>query len=147
MRKGDGNSGMRKVSIKRELLNNSVREFREARVKQAGECWICGHSPKHPWRDKPAELSNLCVHEIANGPLRGKSLDKPYATLVLCWYCNGHVVTNKKVWPESRQLALLLQKSPQDYDLKLYNYLVNANAPNRITQLEVEQWTEIAKKQ
>ena len=106
-------------------------------MAQFGECWICEHSPKHPWRDKPRELSQLCVHEVANGPLRQKALDKAFATLVLCWFCNSYVVTNKKVWPEARQLALLLDRAPEDFDLAAYNALVNPRAPNRITLEEV----------
>jgi len=41
-------------------------------------------------------------------------------------------------WPESRQLAILRQKAPEDYDLIAYNRLVNENAPDRITQEEVD---------
>ncbi len=98
---------------------------------------ICGKSPQRPHGDKPLDCSNLCVHEIANGPLRRKALDKPYATLVLCWWCNG-LVTNKGVWPEARQLAVLLTEATKDYDLVAYNRLVNERAPNRITQEEVD---------
>lgn len=101
---------------------------------------ICGHSPALPWRNKPRELSQTCVHEIANGPLRRLALDKHFACLVLCWWCNGYVVTNKKEWPESRQLAVLLAKSPDDFDLAAYNQLVNPRAPNRITIDEVRAW-------
>jgi hypothetical protein len=85
-------------------------------------------------------LSQLCCHEIANGPLRQKALDKPYAILVLCWWCNGYVVTNKKEWPEPRQLATLLMESPEAFDLAAYNSLVNPRAPNRITMEEVKHW-------
>lgn len=101
---------------------------------------ICGHSPANRWRDKPAECSRLCCHEIANGPNRQKAIDKPYAILVLCWHCNGEEVENKAAWPEARQLALLQDRSPNDYDLAAYNYLMNPQAPNRITQEEVEMY-------
>lgn len=99
---------------------------------------ICGRSPWSPWRDKPRECSRLCVHEIANGPLRDKALDKPYACLVLCWWCNGYEVVNKKVWPEARQLAVLKARGQGAYDLPAYNRLVNERAPNRITPEEVD---------
>jgi hypothetical protein len=101
---------------------------------------ICLHSTARPWKDKPRECSQLCVHEIACGPLREKAMDKPYATLVLCWWCNGSVVTDRKQWPEARQLALLLEKMPDHYDLQAYNFLVNSRAPHRITQEEVMEW-------
>ncbi len=99
---------------------------------------ICGHSPARPWRDKPRECSQLCVHEIACGVHRQRALDQPYACLVTCWWCNGHVVIDKRQWPEARQLAVLLVKSPADYDLAAYNRLVNPRAPNRITQTDVD---------
>ena len=104
---------------------------------------ICAHSPAHPWRDKPRECSQLCCHEIANGPLRAAALDQPYAILVLCYFCNSYEVVNKVRWPEARQLAVLLRESPQDFDLAAYNALVNPRAPNRITLDEVKAWLSV----
>ncbi len=101
---------------------------------------ICGHSPTQPHFGKPPASSQLCVHEIANGPHRDKSLDKPYATLVLCWHCNGHVVTDKKEWPQARQLAVLLDADPASYDLPAFNALVNPRASNRITTQDVASY-------
>ena len=106
-----------------------------------GECMICGSGPTRPLRSM---LNDLCVHEIANGPNRQAALDKPFALLVLCFHCNGHVVTDKGQWPEARQLAVLLEKSPEDYDLVAYNHLVNPNAPRRIEQWEVDKWSRLA---
>ena len=83
-------------------------------------------------------MSQLCVHEIANGIHRTAAQDKPYATLVLCWLCNGYKVTNKRQWPEARQLAVLKHSRPDEYDLTAYNTLVNPRAPERITQGEVD---------
>jgi hypothetical protein len=59
---------------------------------------------------------------------------------VLCAYCNLYEVEDKRKWPQARQLAVLMRKSPEDYDLAAFNYLVNPNAPNRITQEEVDAW-------
>jgi hypothetical protein len=59
---------------------------------------------------------------------------------VLCWYCNEYVVTDKRLWPEARQLGILKRKSPGDFDLSAYNALVNPRAPNRITLEDIEQW-------
>lgn len=83
---------------------------------------------------------HLAVHEIANGPLRQQALDKPYAVLVACWPCNSMQMTDKKRWPEPRQLSLLLQSRPEDFDLAAYNYLLNPNAPYRITIDEVRSF-------
>lgn len=85
-------------------------------------------------------MNRLCVHEIANGPLRSIAQDKPFACLVLCWHCNSQMV--KGVWPESRQLAVLKVRDQQSYDLVAYNRLVNERAPDRITQAEVDEWIE-----
>lgn len=101
---------------------------------------ICQASPSRPVPNRPPELNQLCCHEIANGPLRAVALDKPYAILVLCGYCNMHEVVDKGRWPQSRQLATLFANSPEDYDLAAFNRLVNPNAPNRITKDEVMEW-------
>lgn len=108
-------------------------------MTQRGKCDICGHSPRHPWRTKPRECSQLCVHEIACGPHRLKAIDQPCATLVLCWWCNGEVVTDKSAWPEARQLALLRRRAPQCYDLVAYNALVGRGS-RRITEDDVDQY-------
>lgn len=94
---------------------------------------ICRRSPGTGF------LSDLCVHEIARGKNRSKAIDKPYATLVLCGRCH-RAVEDQATWPESRQLAVLKRRSPEDYDLAAYNELVNPRAPRRITPEEVEQW-------
>ncbi len=106
---------------------------------------ICGHSPLRLWLDKPVECSYLCCHEIARGANRQKALNKPYALLVLCGWCNEYVVTDKRKWPEARQLAVLKSRSPEDYSLEAYNLLVNARAPNRITSEEVDFYLTGAK--
>ncbi len=66
-------------------------------------------------------------------------MDKRFATLVLCWFCNGSEVTDKKKWPEVRQLALLLTQFSLHFDLRAYLLLTNSNAPNRITVAEVQE--------
>jgi hypothetical protein len=74
--------------------------------------------------------------------LREKALDKLFALLVLCWWCNGDVVTDKSEWPEARQLALLLAAAPEHYDLAAYLRLTNPRAPLRIEQYEVDRYRE-----
>lgn len=131
---------MKRISNKRLMRNAIAAETRRKLIAEHPSCMVCGSSPGNPRRDLPRELSQICVHEIANGPLRNKALDKPFACLVLCWYCNQYEMTDKKKWPETRQLAVLLRKSPHHFDLKAYNWLVNERAPNRITIEEVERW-------
>lgn len=98
-------------------------------------CEACGASPRRPHAG-PVDISRLCVHEIARGPLREKALDKAYAVLVVCWHCNG-LMHDRTAWPEPAQLRLLRNSRPHDYDLVAYNALVNERAPNRITEDEV----------
>lgn len=87
-------------------------------------------------------MSQLCLHEILNGPLRDKVLDEPCALLVLCWHCNGSVVTDKRKWPVAKQLALLRRRAPDSYDLERFNWLRNPNAPRFVEEAEVNLWTE-----
>lgn len=134
---------MRRRSRKSAARETAAKPVRQTLIVKHKKCMICGHSPQRPWRNKPRELSRLCCHEIANGPNRPKALDKPFAILVLCWWCNAHVVEDKGVWPEARQLALLKRTAPEDYDLAAYNALVNPRAPLRITPNEVERWTRV----
>jgi len=128
---------MRRVSLKRQKRQREAKPIRDDLIARVGECEICGASPSRPRRGVPGELSQLCCHEIANGPLREKALDKPYALLVLCWYCNGHEVVDKSEWPESRQLAVLAESRPEDFDLESFCYLINPRAPDRVTLDEV----------
>lgn len=134
---------MRKSYLKRSSLRataraNQSRPIRERLIAERGECDICGCSPAHPHRGRPAECSRLCCHEIANGPNRQKALDKPFAILVLCWFCNGSEVEDKAKWPQARQLALLQRVAPQHYDLAAFNALIG-RGPNRITQEDVDE--------
>ncbi|MEM1225968.1 MAG: hypothetical protein AAGJ40_09725 [Planctomycetota bacterium] len=114
-----------------------ARPWRQQRVKDYGKCWICGTCPEKPIHPI-ADHNRICVHEIANvGGMRQRAMDKPFATLVLCWKCNLDVEGPE--WPEVRQLALLQSKVPEDYDLVAYNELVGFG-PNRIEQWEVDEW-------
>lgn len=135
-------SSLARSSEKHRNRGNASKPVRELILAAARECMICGASPARPHRDKPRELSQLCCHEIACGAYRQAALNKPYAILALCWWCNGYVVTDKATWPQSRQLSVLQRKAPQSYDLKAFNYLINPRAPNRITQDEVDRWNE-----
>jgi len=137
-----GHQDMRKISIKRKEIVRQAAAFRKTLMKTVGRCEICSASRENPHRNLPPAMSALCVHEIANGPDRMKALDKPFAVLCLCWKCNSMSVMNKKDWPQSRQLAILLKSRPNDFDLTAFNNLVNPNAPNRITIDEVKEHLE-----
>lgn len=117
--------GLRRYSSKRRAREDEAKPFRDSLIQQVGRCERCG-----------TRRARLCVHEIANGPLRQKALDKPYAVLVLCWPCNG-LATDKGTWSEAAQLKCLKESRPDHYDLASYNFLVNPRAPERITEAEV----------
>ncbi|MEO1616487.1 MAG: helix-turn-helix domain-containing protein [Planctomycetota bacterium] len=128
------------MSEKRRKREAEARPARRALIAEVGECEHCGACPEDPHRGVPRRLSKLCVHEIANGPSRQKALDKRFATLVLCWQCNGDDFEDKGQWPEARQLALLAMKRTRDFDLPAYLELTNPNAPHRITLDEVSAY-------
>lgn len=113
--------------------------IRSQLIESVGECQVCGHSPKHPHRGKPAECSNLACHELLGGPLRDKTLDEPCGLLVVCWLCNGEL-EDRTEWPHARQLSLILRDRPDDYDLERFCWLRNENAPRYVEQHEVEEW-------
>lgn len=133
---------MKRQSDKFKKRYAEAKPKRDALIAERGECENCGRSPGCT-RGQWSRLSQLCVHEIANGPYRQKALDKRFATLVLCWGCNGGAFEDKSIWPEARQLALLLQSRPQDFDLESYNFLINPCAPRRIEKHEVLEHIEM----
>lgn len=124
---------MKRISDKRRRRETEAKPVRDELIAQVGRCEVCGIRPGQTW------LSNLCVHEIANGKNRQKALDKRHAVLVTCIQCNCIEVEDKARYPEARQLAILRKSRPDDFDLVAYNALVNPRAPNRITLEEVDE--------
>ncbi len=131
---------MRQISDKRRRRESECQQFRNDLVVRVGKCEVCGHGPLNPWKDRPPKCSGIHCHEIANGPNRQAALDKPYAILVSCNYCNQDRLTDRKEFPEARQLAILQVSRPEDYDLRKYLELTSPNAPNRIEQWEVDRY-------
>lgn len=132
---------MRQKSITRKNRELEAKPFRDNLVASVGQCEHCGCSPSNR-HGRMSELASLAVHEIASGTHRQKALDKPYAVLVLCWQCNSGPFQNRGEWPESRQLALLAQRRPSDFDLTAYLELTSPRAMRRIEIDEVLQWME-----
>lgn len=122
---------MRNVSKKRAKREREAKPFRTALIARVGRrCEHCGSERR------------LGVHEIANAADRQRALDQAYAVLVLCWACNSGPFNAKGEWPESRQLALLKTRRPEDFDLKSYLELTNPRAPRRIELSEVLEWVK-----
>ena len=119
---------MRYRSKKRAKRDAEVRQFRQDLVVEVGRCEVCGNRRR-----------KLDCHEIANGPLREKCLDKRYGLLVTCWPCNSDQLTDKAKYPEAWQLAILKRSRPKDYSLADYNAL-KGYGKHRISEEDVEQW-------
>ena len=117
---------IRRQSKKFKERAEDVKALRRSLLNDHRSCMICG------------SMYELACHEIAGGPLRQTFLDKPFGILILCARCNCHTVTDRAVWPQARQLALLKFLRPGWYDLEAFNWTVNPRAPNRITQDEVD---------
>lgn len=131
-----GTYKMKRFSLKRAARNRDVAGYRRELIASVGHCEICGHDPKRV-RPRGVALA-LCVHEIARGPHRVKALDKPYAVLVVCWWCHENKLSSRRNWPEARQLAMLKRSRPKDYSLAAFNELVGLG-PERVTEEEVRQ--------
>lgn len=132
---------LKPVSDKRKELNRKAAGLRRRLVNEAGCCMNCGYSSKNPNPAFPIQCSKLSCHEIWRGSAgRSQSLDKDFAILVLCSYCNCHEFDDASQWPQARQLCLLQYRRPDLYNLKAFNKLVNERAPNRITQDEVDEF-------
>lgn len=140
-RRHDWHRHMKQRSDKRRERAAEVKPLRESLIAETGKCMICGANESRPTRGLPPQLSVLACHEILNGPLRNKTLDEPCALLVVCWRCNQEL-NNKGLWPAARQLSVLLSKAPDRYDLKRFNLLRNPNAPNFVTQEEVDGYLQ-----
>ena len=116
-----------------------VKEYREKLIADTGSCMLCGTSPGRPrW---PVWAQNqLCCHEVLNGGFRDKVLDEPSCLIVACWECNGTSLNEKGEWPLERQLAVIKVRAQDRYDLKRVMELRNPNAPNFVTEDEVDAW-------
>jgi hypothetical protein len=128
---------MRRVSKKTAARVAECRDVRDQLRQSIGQCELCGHSPN---RASTGSLSwRLDLHEISRGVNRQKSLDKPYALLLVCYPCHMLRIHGNEDWPEARQLAALKRSRPQDHDLAAYNLLIG-RGPKRITEDEVAVW-------
>lgn len=128
---------MRRMSSKRRKRLKEAQPVREALLARVDKCEKCGHAPK---RARPGNIRwKMEVHEIARGPCRQAALDQLSCLLVLCFPCHEEITEHPEVWPEARQLALLLKSRPDDFDLANYNR-VKGFGPNRIIMGDVEEW-------
>ena len=134
---------LRKQSKKTASRERKAADVRRSWVNAAGRtCMACGYSAQNPNPEYPPILSKVVCHEIANGPMRLKCLDKPFGVLCICRFCNEYEFVKKSLWPEARQLCLLMVRAPERYDLRAYIAFTSPAAPNRITRSEVAEYLE-----
>ena len=131
---------MKRQSKKARQRAAEAKPIRDALRQEVGQCEVCECSPEWPHRDLPPVMSQLDVHEICRGPHRQKALDKRYALLVVCRKCHDGPISSRKQMPEPKQLAILFQSRPWDFDLRAYLELTNPDAPSRISPNEVKHY-------
>jgi len=137
---------MRQNTKRRAAKNRvdaGIRRSLVARFEDGG-CWVCGASSKRPNLSRPISLSKLCCHELGacNSGLRAKSQGDVRFLLVVCFWCNQNEVGHKGKWPEARQLMLKKLRDPLNYARESYLHFTRPNAPDRITEAEVEAWRD-----
>jgi hypothetical protein len=104
---------MRKVAAER-------REF----VEWAEVCWVCG------------KCRATDCHEMASGSHRGAALSQRFTWLATCTFCNCYLLTDRKLWPLARQLALKWIYDQDHFHLTDFN-LLRGRAPGAIGFSEV----------
>jgi len=115
---------MRKVSKKRLAKLRQVGRERRSFVERASMCMAC--------REAPA----TDCHEIACGSHRDAALGERLAWLAVCRVCNCERLTDRDVWPLTRQLAVKWLHDRPHFDLLGFNAL-RGRAPGAITWPEV----------
>ncbi len=134
---------MRQFSKKTARRNAEARPFRRNLVKRIGRCEVCGHDPLHV---RPGAIRfALHVHEIRGNSQRSECQDKPYGVLVVCEWCHLAYLSSSAAtaeYPESRQLAILKRSRPAYYDLAAYLEAFHPNAPQAVTEDEVNRWLQ-----
>lgn len=120
---------MRPVSKNRQKLMREVKPIRDALRSEVGRCEICG-----------TDRGTLDVHEIGRGIHREACLGERCALLVVCRSCHSEKLSDTSDWPEARQLAILAESRPMDFNLTAFLELTSPQAMRRITIEEVSQW-------
>lgn len=120
---------MRPVSKKRQRLMRQVKPIRDGLREEVGCCEICGRS-----------RCALDVHEIARGVHREACLGERCALLVVCRRCHDDKLSHVAEWTEARQLAILAESRPLDFNLARFLEITSPRAPRRIEIDEVLAW-------
>ena len=126
-------SGLKPVSDRRRKVNAKTQPICNEMIQEIGECMLCGY------KDVSDPKFGVEVHEIYNGYGREKCRGKRYGCLVLCWPCNSESMTDKRIWPVARQLALLKAKAPHWYNLSAWSRMVGPGV-FRVTSEDVEKY-------
>lgn len=109
---------MKRVSPKRRKLLATATPLREQLIEQVGICEFCLRDCGH-----------LDVHEISRGSLRGQSLDKRFACVVLGRPC--HDALHRLAGDDAAAIGLLLieRSRPTDSNIEAFYQLLNRRWP------------------
>lgn len=103
--------------------------------KQHDACWFCGW-PRSGMREGRFRLE---THEMLGGPLRHKSILEPACWVRGCNVCHPDVQGTPLVF----QLAVKKLNDPEHYDRLKVTLMKNPNAPEFVTEAEVDTQVEI----
>jgi len=117
------------MSKNRKTLMETVKPIRDAFREEVGHCEICEKS-----------RGTLDVHEIARGVHREACLSERCALLVVCRSCHEEKLSQALEWPETRQLAILADSRPRDFNLTRFLEITSPKAPRRIEIEEILAW-------
>ena len=120
---------MRRQSKKTATREAEAKPILDALKAEVGRCEKCGLTRQQ-----------LEAHEIARGSHRNKARGKRFATIILCPPCHDEL-GDTKAWPHARQLCILRQSRPDDFDLAAFNELMG-RGPQRITEADIAEWSE-----
>ena len=116
---------MRKVSLKRQAINEAASPWRE-KLRAQGYCDWCGN-----------DRDGLDVHEICGGTTRALELDKPFSTNLLCRPCHTDIESFRKEHAVCIGLALLRYRREESFNLEWFYRLTARRWPSE--QL-IEHW-------
>lgn len=115
---------MRFYSAAREEFNRNIAARRQLFLQLHKFCWFNCWNPSQ------------CVHEIGTRGNRKAFLDQPCSWAAACSECNTDKLTDYRLWPLVRQLAVKKREDPENYDLAAYLKL-RGEGPAAITEGEV----------
>lgn len=117
-------NNMRKRSKKMSATYRTWGPQRKAFLEEMQYCCVCGQNA-------------TCVDEICRGPYRMTAFVKREAWLPTCGICNCGVLTDNKLYPRERKLALKALCDPLHYNVEVIRDIIS---PKPVESDEVVMW-------